>query len=162
MALTIRFQSCLLAVNSPKLFIVFSAVFVSMSNLMLSMDRSFFINFIHVKGGLPMFFFLCFRLSFRAIFAGVSFFSRVRWPSQLSRLLLIVLLHGSDSVFLYSSSLLIYFGHLISITCLSIILWKESIWFSNAFVTVHNSELYRKVDAQSIESSKFQLKRYIF
>ena len=41
MSLTIRFQSFLLAVNSPKLFIVFSAVFVSMSNLMLSMDRSF-------------------------------------------------------------------------------------------------------------------------
>ena len=57
MSLTIRFQSFLLAVNSPKLFIVFSAVFVSMSNLMLSMDRSFSINFIHVKGGLPMFFF---------------------------------------------------------------------------------------------------------
>ena len=31
---------------------------------------------------------------------GFSFFSWIRWPSQLSHLLLIVVLHGSDPVFL--------------------------------------------------------------
>ena len=137
MSLIIRFQSFLDAVNSSKTSIVFSAVFVSMFILMLTVDRSLSINVIHVKGGLLIFFLVCFRLSLRAIFAGVSFFSRIRWPSQLSRLLLIVVLHGSDPVFLYSSSLLIFFGHLISITCLSSLLWEESIWFSNVIVTVH-------------------------
>ena len=66
-----------------------------------AVDRSFSINFIHVKDGL-LIFLVCSRLSLRAIFAGVSFFSRIRWPSQLSRLLLIVVLHDSDPVFLYS------------------------------------------------------------
>ena len=113
MSLTISFESFVVAVNFFKNFIVISAVFASMFILMFTVDSCFSINFNHGKGGLPIFFFVCCLFLLRTIFAGVLFFSCIRWPSQLSHLLLIVLLHGWDPVFLRSSSLLIFFGHLI-------------------------------------------------
>ena len=49
MSLTIRFQSFRLLLTLLNL-LLFSAVFVSMSILMLTVEKSFSINFIHLKG----------------------------------------------------------------------------------------------------------------
>ena len=99
MSLTIRLKVFLFAVISCRTFNVHSGGFDSMFCCMLISDRSFSINFTHVVGGLPTFFFAFFRLSLRAFFARVSLFRHIRWPSQLNPLLLIVVLHDSDSVF---------------------------------------------------------------
>ena len=65
------------------------------------------------------------------------------WPNQISRLLLMVLLHGSWFVRSYRSLVLIILGQKIPKTFLSCFLWKLSIYFSSVLVSVHNSELYR-------------------
>ena len=61
-----------------------------------------------------------------------------------------VLLHGSTLVISYSFCLDIFLGHLMLIAYLNIRLWKESILFAVFDVTVHSSELYRKMDAANM------------
>ena len=149
MSLIICFHLTLSLVMSSSFCIVVSVVSLLVSKEMSVDCKSFWIMFNQVLGGLPIFLFIGIIFSNNAFLAGVSLFILIRCPSQFSLLLLMHRLHFSTSVLLYNSSVLIFFGHLTPITCLSILLWNESICSLTVSFIAHSSELYRKMDAQN-------------
>ena len=82
------------------------------SKLSLLLWRSFFTNSIQVNLCLPTICFTFLHDSNRAIRAGVSTSSLIKWPSHDSLLLLMIKLQFSTFVILYNSILVITFGHL--------------------------------------------------
>ena len=83
------------------------------------------------------------RYSLTAFLAGVSGRKRMRCPSHVSLLSLIISLHGSHFVLAKSSLLVAFRCQLISRIFLSCLRWKVSMVFSSFFVSVHNSLLYK-------------------
>ena len=83
--------------------------------------------------------------------------SLIAWPNQFNRLLLIVLLHASTFVRLYSFLDEIFLCHLIPIVILRSFLWNALIWFSKVVVKVHIS-FYFIITIMKYVQSKIWLK----
>ena len=106
----------------PRQFLLSCARSESLFNVCDSFDRSSLIPMlaksylpvcIQVVFGLPCSRFTFLRYSLRAFLAGVSGCKRMRCPSHVSLLSLIILLHGSHFVLAKSSSLVIFLCQLI-------------------------------------------------
>ena len=92
--------------------------------------RSCLISSIHVRCGLLLGRLTFLRYSASASLAGVSGWSIMRWPSQLMRLLCIVMLHSSVLVLMYISMLVIFLGQCMPRIFLRCLLWKVLTVFS--------------------------------